>query len=48
MKKARCNTLRTSLLSAVMACVMAVSTFAADSGVITDEVVNARKGPGTG
>ena len=48
MKKARHNTLRTSLLSAAMACVMTVSAFAADSGVITEEVVNARKGPGTG
>ena len=48
MKKACHNTLRTSFLSAAMACVMAVSAFAADSGVITEDVVNARKGPGTG
>ena len=48
MKKARHNTLRTSFLSAAMACAMAISAFAADSGVITEEVVNARKGPGTG
>ena len=48
MKKARHYTLRTSLLSAAMACVMAVSAFAANSGVITEEVVNAREGPGTG
>ena len=47
MKKARHNTLRTSFLSAAMVCVMAVSAFAANSGVITGEVVNARKGPGT-
>ena len=48
MKKARHNRLRTSLLSAALAFAMAVSVFAADSGVITDEVVNVRKGPGTG
>ena len=48
MKKARHNTLRTSILSAALALVMAVSAFAADSGVITEDVVNARKGPGTG
>ena len=47
MKKTHHGTLRTSLLSAAMAFVMAVSAFAADSGVITEEVVNARKGPGT-
>ena len=48
MKKTHHSTLRTSLFSAAMAFVMAVSAFAAESGVITEEVVNARSGPGTG
>ena len=47
MKKAHHSTLRTSFLSAAMAFLMAVSAFATDSGVITEEVVNARTGPGT-
>lgn len=41
------NKMRIALLSAVMTCVMAVSAYAADTGVISADVVNARKGPGT-
>ena len=41
------NSPRLLLLGAVMACLMAVSAFAAETGVITGDVVNARKGPGT-
>ncbi|MBR3560785.1 MAG: SH3 domain-containing protein [Oscillospiraceae bacterium] len=39
--------LRTALASAAMVCIMTVSAFAAESGVISADVVNARKGPGT-
>ena len=40
--------LRSALVSAALACAMAVSAYAAESGVISADVVNARKGPGTG
>ena len=40
--------LRTAALTAVMACSMAVGALAADIGVIAGDVVNVRKGPGTG
>lgn len=47
MKHPHHNLLRLLLLSAVFACLTAVSAFAADVGIITGDVVNARKGPGT-
>ena len=40
--------LRLFVLSAVTALVLAAGVYAADSGVITGDIVNARKGPGTG
>ena len=42
------HVLRTAALTAVMACSMAVGALAADIGVIAGDVVNVRKGPGTG
>ena len=48
MKKIHFSVLRTAMLSAVLTCVLAVSAYAADTGVISGDVVNARKGPGTG
>ena len=47
-RKIHSSILRSTLLSAVMACVMAAGVFAAETGVISGDVVNARKGPGTG
>ena len=47
-RKIHSSILRSALLSAVMACVMAAGVFAAETGVISGDVVNARKGPGTG
>ena len=38
---------RLFLLSAAIACLMAVNVFAAQTGIITGDIVNARKGPGT-
>lgn len=40
--------LRLFLLTLAMACILAVGALAAQSGIITGDVVNARKGPGTG
>lgn len=48
MKKIHFSVLRTAMLSAALTCVLAVSAYAADTGVISGDVVNARKGPGTG
>ena len=45
--KAQHKILRSALASAALACMMAVSAYAAESGVISADVVNARKGPGT-
>ena len=47
-RRSQYHILRLLVLSAIMACAMAVSAFAAETGVITGEVVNVRKGPGTG
>ena len=47
-KRSKRHILRLLVLSAIMACAMAVSAFAAETGVITGDVVNVRKGPGTG
>jgi len=41
------HTLRTLVLTATAACIMAVGALAVDTGVITGDVVNARTGPGT-
>ncbi len=48
MKHTNRRLFRQSVFSLVMALAMGVSVFAASSGVITEDVVNARKGPGTG
>lgn len=47
MKTIRHTGLRTLLLCAAAVFVLAVCAFAADTGIITEDVVNARKGPGT-
>ena len=46
MKQTHHNLPRLLLLAAVMGCLMTVGAFAAQSGIITGDVVNARKGPG--
>ncbi len=46
-RRSQHHILRLLILSAFMAFAMAVSAFAAETGVITGDVVNARKGPGT-
>ena len=40
--------LRAAAVSAVMVCALTAGALAVDTGVITGDVVNARKGPGTG
>ena len=47
MKHQHHNLSRLFLLAAVMACFMTAGVFAAETGVVTGDVVNARKGPGT-
>ena len=47
-KRFKPHFLRTAAVSAAMICAMTAGAFAADTGVITGDVVNARKGPGTG
>lgn len=46
-KCSKLQSLRTAAFAAVMACTLAASVFAVDTGIVTGEVVNARKGPGT-
>ena len=47
MKQKRHNGWRSFLIASVLTCCMAATAYAADSGVITGNVVNIRKGPGT-
>ena len=47
MKQKRHNGWRGFLIASVLTCCMAATAYAADSGVITGNVVNIRKGPGT-
>lgn len=46
-KKSSLHIIRTLFIAAVMALVMAVGAFAAQTGVITEDIVNVRTGPGT-
>ena len=50
MKKtgSRLHVLRTAAVSAALVCAMTAGALAADAGIITGDVVNVRKGPGTG
>jgi cell wall-associated NlpC family hydrolase/SH3-like domain-containing protein len=48
MKHTHHSFLRLFLLTAAMALILAVGVLAAQTGIITGDVVNARKGPGTG
>ena len=47
MKQLTKNITRVFVLGALFSCFLTLSAFAADTGVITGDVVNARKGPGT-
>ena len=47
MKRLTKNLSRVFVLGALFACFLTLSAFAADTGIITGDVVNARRGPGT-